>query len=101
MTARLSFAIDFDKTITADPHMFFDIVKMCQLYGYDVRIVTFRHAGGHNQDIALFNAGLGIPVIYTSGEPKWAECHRLGFYPNIVMDDNPGAWGQPEAEFDL
>lgn len=98
MTARLSIAIDFDKTITADPRMFHDIVKMCQLYGYDVRIVTFRHAGGNNMDIALFNSGLGIPVIYTAGVPKWKECHRLGFFPNIWMDDNPAWIGQPMEE---
>ena len=96
--ARLSFALDFDKTITADPRLFYDFVKMCQLYGYDIRIVTYRHGGGNNMDIALFNAGLNIPVIFTAGAPKWAECHRLGFHPNIWIDDNPVWVGQPEDE---
>jgi len=96
--SRLSFALDFDKTITADPRLFFEFVKMCQMLNYDIRIVTFRHSGGNNTDISLFNAGLNLPVIYTAGKPKWDECKRLGFQPDIWIDDNPAWIGQPTED---
>lgn len=90
-------ALDFDNTITADPELWFEFVKAAQLRGHDVRIVTFRHGGGNNMDIALFNAGLNLPVIFTSGSPKWDFCHNLGFKPDIWIDDNPRWVGQPES----
>lgn len=97
----LKIALDFDKTVTADPRLFFEFVKMCQVQGHEVRIVTFRSGGGNNSDIALFNAGLNIPVMFTEGEPKWSYCHRHGFQPHVWIEDNPRIIGQPEDAVNL
>ncbi len=91
----IKIALDFDKTITADPRMWFEFCQNAKTYGHEVRIVTFRHAGADNSDISLFNAGLNLQVIYTSGNPKWDFCHALGFKPTIWVDDNPAWIGQP------
>ena len=94
----LAIAIDFDNTITADPELYHRFITDCLVRGHDVRIVTYRHAGGNNMDIALFNAAFNLPVIFTSGSPKWDFCHKLGFKPNIWHDDNPRWIGQPEDQ---
>lgn len=91
----IKIALDFDKTVTADPRMWFEFCQNAKIYGHEVRIVTFRHAGADNSDISLFNAGLNLQVIYTSGASKWDFCRSLGFVPNIWIDDNPAWIGQP------
>lgn len=91
--ARLKIAIDFDETTTADPALWFDFITNARLIGHDVRIVTFRNAGRNNEDISLFNAGLDIPVLYTSGVDKFTYCESFGWVPDIVIDDQPQTWG--------
>ncbi len=97
----IKIALDFDKTITADPRMWFEFCQNAKIYGHEVRIVTFRHAGADNSDISLFNAGLNLPVMYTSGVPKWEYCKSFNWIPSIVIDDNPNIWGQKESEVNL
>lgn len=86
-------AIDFDGVVTENETLWAGFIEACTLYhDYDVCIVTQNYPD-ERPDIQEFADELDIPVFYTMSYKKdeWMQSH-LGRQPDIVIDDQPGAW---------
>ncbi len=77
-------ALDYDQTFTADKHLWAAFVRHAQMREHVVVFVTFRGAGGDNEDIMHDAADLGIPVVFTGGKQK-SHCYDA----DIWIDDMP------------
>lgn len=83
-------ALDFDDTFTLNPTMWHHIVDLMFIEGdFDVRFVTFRHSTDDNTDIEYWASELDIKVIYCGGLQKAAVCGKLGWIPDVWIDDMP------------
>jgi hypothetical protein len=80
-------ALDFDGTYTRAPQFWNGFVEDALDAGHEVRIVTFRKST--MTDPALDWLAQQIPVIYTEYQQKRAFCRRLGWEPDIWIDDQP------------
>jgi hypothetical protein len=77
-------ALDFDETITEDPHFWSEFVRLAKRHGHSVTIVTFRMSSHENSDIAGFAHEHDIAFICTGGKQK-ASCHQA----DVWIDDMP------------
>jgi hypothetical protein len=83
----MNIALDFDDTYTRDPTLWNKFIKDAKDRGHDIRIVTFRKKA--MTDPALDWLGSSIPVIFTEGNSKRSYCNRMGWFPDIWIDDSP------------
>ncbi len=90
--AVVHFALDYDKTFTADPVLWRAFIRMCKLRGHVVRIVTARDER-HDNTEALFKLEREIPVIWCRGVAKrwWVKHFHPDFPVDIWIDDKPEA----------
>lgn len=96
----MKIAIDYDKTWTADPDVFFEIAYQFASVGHEVYIVTARSPtkdtiGIDNEYGAVIveqalKAGWVKKVIYADGvAKKWALHHFHDLDIDIWIDDKP------------
>lgn len=87
----MKIALDYDQTYTADRPLFASLVRESLHRGHDVRFVTARYSNSNNRDVEVGAKALGIKVIYTDGGQKEPVTFRLGWIPDIWIDDKPSA----------
>lgn len=86
--APKTFAIDFDKTWTADPAGFSLIVHILFSRGHKILIATNRDAWC--DDMERHNLPGYIPIIYCGRTLKEQACLKAGHKVDIWIDDMPG-----------
>ena len=77
-------AIDWDKTITADPELFGGFIESALARGHTAIIVTGRQA--HDTIVPPWP----IEVIYAGNEWKQGAALAAGYKVDIWIDDMPG-----------
>ena len=82
-------ALDFDDTYTRDPIFWENFVGSAIRRGHDVRIVTFRSKEHNNSDLEELLNGVNIKVIYTGAHKKRPYCAKIGWLPEVWIDDMP------------
>lgn len=89
----MKIALDYDKTFTADPMLWFAFVQLARKSGHEVAIVTFRRPDriGGNDRVHRDAKLLGVKVIFAAGRPK-AACYDA----DIWIDDFPALIPTPD-----
>lgn len=82
-------AVDFDGTFTANESLWFSFIAGARATGHDVKFVTFRHADYTAGHIMEWAKRLGIEVIFTCHTQKAEYCEKIGWKPDIWVDDEP------------
>jgi len=87
----MKIALDYDKTYNADKRFWDGVIKLAEIYGHEVRIVTVRNPTLDNIDGRVLK---DIPIIYTDGLAKKFFCHHNadnynGWDPDVWIDDKP------------
>ena len=89
---RLTFAIDFDNTITAEPLLFANFIEDCKNLGHKVIVVTARRDTEENFDEVkswLLENGIRAAVYYSSLRSKTELMKARGIKVDIWIDDDP------------
>ena len=82
---RLSIALDFDETISADPVFWSQFISLAQAHKHKVTIVTFRFEDDpDNDDIESFSSHNEVAIVYCNAKQK-STC----FEADIWIDDYP------------
>lgn len=84
-------AIDFDNTITKDPALFREYIKMATRRGHTVYIVTARLKTVHPEDLHPW-FGIVDGIYWTEHKAKGPFMEALGIKVDVVIDDCPDAW---------
>jgi hypothetical protein len=77
-------ALDYDKTYTADPHLWKAFIEMATLRRHEVICVTMRRPDEPVDDMP-------VEIIYTSRRAKVPFMKDAGRTVDIWIDDSP-AW---------
>ena len=88
----MTFAIDFDDTLTADPVLWGSFLLSAKVRGHSVWLVTARRDTDENRDIIdefLAEHGISLPVLFTNLGSKLAAVERQGIKIDIWIDDDP------------
>ncbi|WP_058912857.1 hypothetical protein [Entomohabitans teleogrylli] len=85
----MKIAIDYDCTLSMAIGLFSRFIADARSAGHEVKIVTYRHPDNRYDDILQIAAMLGIEVIFTDHRQKAEVCLRLGWSPDIWIDDKP------------
>lgn len=88
LPAPKTFAIDFDKTWTADPEGFAIFTQFLRLRGHTVIIATNRDAWCADMDSHKLPTHL--PIVYCGRNLKEPACLKAGHKVDIWIDDMPG-----------
>jgi hypothetical protein len=83
----MNIALDFDDTYTRDSNFWGLFIGLCKSHNHDVRIVTLRKKEMYHP--ALDYLSQSIPVIYTNGNSKRSFCNKMGWFPDVWIDDSP------------
>lgn len=83
----MKIALDFDETYTRDPPFWDQFIDNAIARGHEIRIVTFRH--WYMTDAALEYLSQKIRVMFTDATQKRNYCNRIGWLPDIWIDDSP------------
>lgn len=83
--------IDFDETITLNPEMWLNIMNIFEKNGFNVYVVTWRHAHEFPEDLQ-FLVDKGYKVFYTGRLDKFKFMRNRGIDIDIMIDDTPAAW---------
>jgi len=87
----LTFALDFDDTLTADPRLWAIFVTAARASGHRVWLVTARRDTEENHQIIdewLEHWGHNLPVLFTNLGSKLAAVERQGIRIDIWIDDD-------------
>lgn len=90
--ARLTIAIDYDDTFTADPALWSSFIQDAKLMGHSVCCVTARRCTEQNVDninLQFDHWNCQIPVFFSNLGSKIAEMERRGIDVSIWIDDDP------------
>lgn len=84
-------ALDYDKTYDADPELWDDLIRLCEVMGHEIVLLTYRD---ERFDVTPLLESLSerIPVYFTRGVAKkfWSE--QFGPGPiDVWIDDRPEA----------
>lgn len=83
-------AIDYDKTITADPKGMMSVIRCFQSNGHKVVCVTMRH---HEfdwcEDFKTLEDKYQVETIFCDGQAKRLVCAERGVFPDWWLDDWP------------
>jgi hypothetical protein len=85
----MKIALDYDDTFTVNPEMWRSIIHILVEYGHDVRIVTSRFYLRESE--REIKAATDLPVIFCKHNSKYEICKKLGWIPDIWIDDYPWA----------
>ena len=91
---QLTFALDFDDTLTADPRLWGVFVNAAHAQGHWVWLVTARRDTEENrEDIGarLDHWGHNLPVLFANLGSKLEAVERQGLEINIWIDDDPAS----------
>tara|TARA_R100001086_G_scaffold231526_1_gene152298 strand:+ start:414 stop:743 length:330 start_codon:yes stop_codon:yes gene_type:complete len=91
---RLTIAIDFDDTFTADPKLWSTFIQNATEAGHQVMCVTARRQSAENEDIinSMFDHWqCQMPIIFSNLSSKVDEMERRGLKVDIWIDDAPYA----------
>lgn len=88
MPAKLTIAIDYDGTYTADPLMWMGVIIMMKRMGHTVICATMR-TGKEAQQMDPNLINLVDAVVPTFRKAKKAAVLAAGHAPDIWIDDNP------------
>lgn len=78
-------AIDYDKTYTADPAFFDDMVQIAKHHGH-----KFICATGRKNKLADDERKPLMEIVYCGDELKSVVAKKLGYKVDIWIDDEPG-----------
>lgn len=101
----LRIALDFDGTVTLAPLFWKKFVTSAFGNGFDVRIVTFRAKDEMTRDLQDFLngvnevAGQKLKIEFTGREWKYDYCKRIGWIPDIWIDDAPALINHPDGRW--
>ena len=92
MTGKLTIAIDYDDTFSADMPMWAEVISTMQSRGHHVIMVTARRGTDENYEEIrtwLTHFGVSIALYFTNLGSKlhWAESR--GLKVDIWIDDDP------------
>ena len=90
MIPRLTIAIDFDETFTADVGMWVEVIKVFQKYQHKVVCVTFRDESEANIREVTYALPDGVKAYFTGGVQKKKFMDGKEQI-NIWIDDLPEA----------
>lgn len=82
----MNIAIDYDNTYTAAPALWTGFINGALYGGHDIAFVTVCPRRGDISEAAVRH---GISVFFTEGEQKQSFCERIGWVPDIWIDDDP------------
>lgn len=82
----MKIAIDYDRTYTADPELWDYFINFARLGFHELAFVTVCP---ERADISARANVWGIKAIFTAGEQKQPHCERIGWVPDIWIDDDP------------
>ena len=90
----LTFGIDFDKTITADPEFFRDLIELIRDHGHRAVIVTGRSdefPWSHEVRVWVqeYFADTRLPIVFAAAKWKRQAALEEGYVIDIWMDDFP------------
>jgi hypothetical protein len=91
LSRKLTLALDYDLTFTADPECFKSIIRCFQSVGHEVFIVTLRGPQdiGEGDFFEELNEKYGVETIFCDGEAKEKVVHSRNIGIDIWIDDNP------------
>jgi hypothetical protein len=87
----LTFAIDFDDTLTACPTLWRSFIEQAKSLGHRVYCVTARRDTDENRECVdewMTDNGIDLHVIYCSLASKIATMERRGIKVDIWIDDD-------------
>lgn len=90
----LTFAIDFDDTLTACPELWRRFIADAESNGHRVFLVTARRETEENVEIVrefMKEHGLSLPRLFTNLGSKLKAAELRGIKVDIWIDDNPEA----------
>lgn len=88
----MKIALDWDGTFTRDPGLWAWFAKRATCHGHIVRIVTFRDIDDCKDILATLDEhGLKevLPIECTGGIQKREYCEKVGWMPDVWIDDQP------------
>jgi hypothetical protein len=85
----MKIALDYDDTFTVSPGMWRKIIAILLEYQYDVRIVTSRFYLFESE--REIKKETGLQVIFCEHNSKYEMCKKIGWVPDIWIDDDPWA----------
>lgn len=86
----MTFAIDYDNTISADPTTFKALMQLLHKQYHVVYVVTYRSDIGDNSDMAWLQELPEVTdVIFTGLTAKHKHCANRGIDIDVWIDDNP------------
>lgn len=88
---RLTFALDYDLTFTADPICMTNAIRCFQSFGHEVIIVTLRGPEdvGEGDYFDSLKEKYNVDTIFCDGRAKQEVVHEMGIGIDIWIDDNP------------
>lgn len=86
-------SLDYDDTYTVDPEFWQAVVALGIAHGHRFVCVT----GRHEPPDPLREPPLpkGVPIVCTSGTPKYRAAKRKGYEVDVWIDDMPGTVDAP------
>lgn len=85
---RLTIAIDFDGTWTADAALWQEFLRMAAARGHRLIIATGRTEP--SADMARHGLPPGLPVVFCGPRPKRSVVESRGYAVDIWIDNEPG-----------
>lgn len=88
-TRRLTYAVDYDHTFTADPEATREMVANLQRRGHVCVLVTGRSDDNGWGDAVRRDVGTLMPIVFAGGTWKRDAAARAGYPVDIWIDDSP------------
>ena len=89
---KVTFALDYDGTVTSDPEGFKHFVRMMRERGHVVIVVTMRYFSECEKDPTFKEFVSHVDSYVATGrQAKKEYCLSIGVKPHIWIDDNPEA----------
>ena len=95
MTRGLLFGIDYDKTWTADPEFWRNVVELALQHQHAFVCVTARNVD--REDVEAGIDGL-MPIVYAGDQWKKKAAEECGFAVDIWIDDRPNTIAPPKPD---
>lgn len=83
------FGIDFDNTITRDPELFKDFIKLCNNRGHSCVVITMREDNSENKTKISNTIGEDVRIIFCNHTFKRKVAIHQGIHIDIWIDDMP------------